>query len=142
MEDLTERIVVAAKGSFGRVPGASARRAAGLPWRGDLDVGDLNRNAWNDWSSDLWFVRPESATRIGHPCPFPEELAARAVRMHSFVGDLVVDPFVGSGTTCVAARRFGRRYYGTDTDPEFVKKAAQRVSGITESLLREPVGDD
>lgn len=141
MEDLTERIVVAAKGCFGRIPSAPARREAGLPWRGDLDVGDLNRASWNDWSSDIWFVRPESAKRIGHPCPFPEGLAERAVRMHSFVGDLVVDPFAGSGTTCVAARRFGRRYYGVDTDADYVAKAVQRVSGVTQSILTEPVGD-
>jgi len=61
--------------------------------------------------------------------------------MHSFVGDLVVDPFVGSGTTCVAARRYGRRFYGVDSDQRYVKRAVQRVSGITPSLLREPTGD-
>jgi len=139
IEDLSERIVMAVKGDFGRVPKVKERRQQGLPFTGDMDVDALQRKNWLSWASDLWFVPPVSATKIGHPCPFPPELAERAIRMYSFRDDLVVDPFAGSGTTCHVAHEFGRRFYGVDLDPKYVALAQQRLSGVTPCLFDSEV---
>jgi DNA modification methylase len=72
----------------------------------------------------------------GHPAPFPEALPNRLIAMytfraapeHGFAGDIVLDPLAGSGTTCVAARRLGRRFLGIDLNPDFCRLAAERVA--------------
>ena len=76
---------------------------------------------------DVWPIPPESATRVGHPAPFPVELPEQLIRLYTFVDDLVLDPFMGSGSALVAAARLGRRYVGYDLDPEYVEIARQRV---------------
>ena len=79
-------------------------------------------------TTDLWEMAPESATRVGHPAPFPVELPERLIHLHTYEGDLVLDPFMGSGTTAVAAVRTGRHYVGYDTDPAYVARAEARVA--------------
>jgi DNA modification methylase len=80
---------------------------------------------------------PDNIPRVqGHPAPFPEALPNRLIAMYSFAavpaqdfpGDIILDPFAGSGTTCVAARRLGRRFVGIDLNPDFCAFAAQRVA--------------
>jgi hypothetical protein len=61
-------------------------------------------------------IGPESAKRVGHPAPFPVALASRVIELYSYVGDVVLDPFCGSGTTCVAAQQLGRRWVGYEVD--------------------------
>ena len=65
---------------------------------------------------DVWEIRPESATRVGHPAPFPVELPARLIQLYTYEDDLVLDPFMGSGTTLVAAAAADRRGAGYDID--------------------------
>ena len=62
---------------------------------------------------DIWSIPPESARRVGHPAPFPVELPEQLIRLYTFENDLVLDPFMGSGSALVAAARLGRRYAGT-----------------------------
>ena len=69
---------------------------------------------------DVWDIAPESAKRVGHPAPFPAELPERLIRLYTYEQDLVVDPFMGSGSALVAAARLGRRYVGYDLDPAYV----------------------
>jgi modification methylase len=76
----------------------------------------------------VWDIRPESAKRVGHPAPFPVELPQRFIELYTFEGDLVLDPFMGSGTTAIAAVRTGRHYIGYETDPTYAEKAEQRIS--------------
>ena len=71
-----------------------------------------------------------------HPAPFPVELPERFIRLYTYVGDVVLDPFLGSGSTAVAAVRTGRRYVGYDTDPEYVAIAEARIDEA-----REPTAD-
>ena len=78
------------------------------------------RTAWSD-------IRGES-TRNGHPAPFPVSLAERLVRLFSFAGDVVLDPFCGTGSTSVAALNTGRSSIGNEIDPSYVKLAIERVS--------------
>jgi site-specific DNA-methyltransferase (adenine-specific) len=71
-----------------------------------------------------------SAKSIGHPAPFPVELPRRLIELYTFTGDLVLDPFIGSGTTAVAAREAGRHYVGYDTSQEYIELAAERLAEL------------
>ena len=79
-------------------------------------------------TSSVWDIPAESARRVGHPAPFPVALARRFVELYSFLDDVVLDPFVGSGTTAVAAVEAGRRYAGYDVDPAYVALAEARIA--------------
>ncbi len=75
----------------------------------------------------VWEMQPESARRVGHPAPFPIELPRRFIELYTYQGDLVLDPFLGSGTTAVAALLTGRHYVGYEIDPRYVEMARQRI---------------
>src|SRR3546814_14858380 len=81
-----------------------------------------------DATLDVWELAPESATRVGHPAPFPVELPQRLIDLYTYRGDVVLDPFMGSGTTAVAAVRTGRHYLGYDTDDAYARAARERRS--------------
>jgi len=68
--------------------------------------------------------------KYGHPAMFPEELAERVIKLFSFRGDVVLDPFNGVGTTCVVANRLGRKYIGIDISEEYCKKAEERLQDV------------
>lgn len=123
LRDLTERIVVASKGRFDRARSASQRERAGLPHRSTVGADDFMA-----LTLDVWSIPPESAKRVGHPAPFPVELPEQLIRLYTFADDLVLDPFMGSGSTLVAAARLGRRYVGYDLDPAYVDIARERVA--------------
>lgn len=78
------------------------------------------------WFRQIWTDLTGASTRH-HPAPFPTELAHRLIRMFSFVGDTVFDPFLGTGTTCVAASRCGRNSIGVEVEPAYVKQAVRRI---------------
>ena len=77
---------------------------------------------------DVWDIRPAHAGRIGHPAPFPEELPARLIQLYTYEDDLVLDPFMGSGTTLVAAAAANRRTVGYDIDSSYVDLATARLA--------------
>jgi len=79
----------------------------------------------------VWEIPTESARRIGHPSPFPLELPKRLIELYSFEGDVVLDPFSGSGTACVAAAMLGRQYVGYDSFSEYCHLASHRISALT-----------
>jgi len=137
LRDITERVVVASKGRFDRAPGIESRKAAGRP-----HLSTLTTEEFLDATLDVWDIRPESARRVRHPAPFPVELPQRLIELYTFRDDLVVDPFLGSGTTAVATVRTGRRFVGYDTDPGYVAIAEARVAEEREhlgSVLSQPV---
>ncbi len=76
----------------------------------------------------VWEIAPESAKRVGHPAPFPVELAKRVIKLYSYANDVVLDPFAGSGTTCVAAQDLDRHYVGYDISEEYCAIAKNRVA--------------
>ncbi|GIU83890.1 MAG: hypothetical protein KatS3mg008_0665 [Acidimicrobiales bacterium] len=123
LRDVTERIVVACKGRFDRAIDPRRRRAAGLPHRSTI-----TKDEFLEATTDLWEIPPASATRIGHPAPFPVELPQRLIELYTFEEDVVLDPFVGSGSTAVAAVRTGRHFVGFDTEAEYLRIAAERVN--------------
>ena len=78
----------------------------------------------------IWEMRPESASKVGHPAPFPIELPTRLINLYSYTGDLILDPFMGSGTTCVAAKRMERDYIGYDTEKKYFDVAQRRLDTL------------
>ncbi len=122
LRDLTERVVIASKGRFDRAVAPRARQSQGLPAEATI-----SRDEFMEATTDVWELPAESATRVGHPAPFPVELPERLIHLYTYRGDLVLDPFMGSGTTAVAALRTGRHFAGYDTDPAYVEAAAARV---------------
>jgi len=123
LRDVSERIVVASKGRFDRAVSAPDRAAAGLPHQGTMTMDEFV-----DATTDVWDLPAESATRVGHPAPFPVELPRRLIELYTYRGDLVLDPFMGSGSTAVAAVRTDRHFVGFDTDPGYVDLAVRRVA--------------
>jgi site-specific DNA-methyltransferase (adenine-specific) len=94
----------------------------------------LNKEEQRAWYQQIWTDIPGASTRDGHPAPFPVELATRLIRMFSFAGDTVLDPFGGTGTTQLAALREGRNSIGVDIDPQYVRMALRRVRAEAELL--------
>lgn len=123
LRDLTERVVIASKEQFGRCGKPTERRDAGLPHRSTI-----TKTEFMEATLDVWNIPPESAKRVGHPAPFPVALPRRVIELYTFEGDLVVDPFAGAGTTGIAAKQTGRRFYGVDLNPEYVDLANTRIS--------------
>ena len=98
LRDLTERVWVATKGRFDRARTAKTLRLEGLPHDATLTAEDFM-----PLTLDVWEIAPESARRVGHPAPFPLELPEKLIALYTYADDLVLDPFMGSGTALVAA---------------------------------------
>ena len=81
-------------------------------------------------TTDVWEIPPESAVKVGHPAPFPVALPQRLIELYTYLGDLVLDPFLGSGTTAVAAASTGRRYVGFDVEADYLELARERLAEI------------
>lgn len=113
LRDVHEYLLVFAKGDYSRP---------------DKGISDISRDEFLESTLSVWEILPESAKRVGHPAPFPVELAERVIRLYSYVGDVVLDPFMGSGTTCVAALRTGRHYVGFDVEPDYCALAEARLA--------------
>jgi len=123
VRDVTERVLVASKGRFDRAVSRKEREERGLPFENTI-----TKEEFFEATLDVWEIRPESARRVGHPAPFPVELPERLLRLYTYRGDVVLDPFLGSGSTAVAAVRNDRRYVGYDTDPEYIALAEVRIA--------------
>ena len=93
-------------------------------------VSSIKTEEFLDATLDVWEIPSESATRVGHPAPFPVALPRRLIELYTYEGDLVLDPYIGSGTTAVAAAETRRHYVGFDTEPDYVQLARQRVDEV------------
>ena len=123
LRDTTERIIIASKGRFNRARSRARRAREGLPHEDSLSTDEFL-----EATLDVWEIHPESALRVGHPAPFPIALPERLINLYTFEGDLVLDPFMGSGTTLVAAARSRRCSVGYDLDPAYVEIARTRLA--------------
>jgi site-specific DNA-methyltransferase (adenine-specific) len=133
LRDITERVVIASKGRFDRALTPVQRLARELP-----STATISREEFMEATTDLWEIPPESATKVGHPAPFPVELPQRLIELYTYEDDVVLDPFMGSGSAAVAAVRTRRHYLGFDTDPEYVAAAERRVARERERLIAPP----
>lgn len=79
------------------------------------------------WTKSVWDFPAVSARQVGHPAPFPEELPRRLIELYTFLDDVVLDPFCGSGTTCLAALKAKRHYIGYEINPEYLRLAKERL---------------
>jgi site-specific DNA-methyltransferase (adenine-specific) len=112
-----EMIAVFYKGAFRRPPTGGRR-------------GDITREEFLAWTLGLWNFAGANPRRVGHPAPFPEELPRRLIKLYSYPGDLVLDPFVGSGTTLVAARKLARRSLGVEINPLYCDLTIRNLESI------------
>ena len=118
LRDVHEYILVFSKGTFSR------KRDT------DPDANQINtitKEQFMEWTKSVWTFNPESAKKIGHPAPFPVELPYRLIQLYTFTGDVILDPFMGSGTTAIAALQSSRCYVGYEVDAKYVKLANERI---------------
>jgi site-specific DNA-methyltransferase (adenine-specific) len=95
------------------------------PTERQRELSRIPKDEFNNWFRQMWTLPGAKAN--GHPAPYPLELAERLVRMFSFVGDTVLDPFLGTGTTSVASARWGRNSIGIEIDPAYCAGALERI---------------
>ena len=103
------------------------------PSNAQRDASRISKDEFGSWFQQIWNIPGESTRH--HPAPFPLELANRLVRMFSFVGDTVLDPFCGSGTTMIAAFRTNRNSIGVEIDPDYCRLAARNLKAQTTNLF-------
>jgi DNA modification methylase len=114
LRDVHEYILIFSKETFRR--------------RGKGKESTIAREDFLEWTKSVWTFPAVSARKIGHPAPFPQELPHRLIQLYTFVGDVVLDPFVGSGTTCLAAAAARRNYVGYDTSQAYLQLARERLT--------------
>jgi site-specific DNA-methyltransferase (adenine-specific) len=117
LRDVHEYILIFSKADFSR---NGVRRQS-----------TMSRDEFLEYTKSIWNFPAESARRVGHPAPFPLELPRRLIQLYSFKDDVVLDPFVGSGTTCLAARLCGRHFVGYEKHPAYVQAAERRLAART-----------
>jgi len=96
---------------------------------------DIAKNEFMEWTNGLWSFSGESKKRVGHPAPFPMELPKRCIKLFSFVGDIVLDPFMGSGTTLISTYQNNRKGVGIEIDKSYCELAKKRL--IKEGKIKE-----
>ncbi|NPV87410.1 MAG: site-specific DNA-methyltransferase [Anaerolineae bacterium] len=115
LRDTHEYILVFSKGSFARKKPPGKENT-------------ITREQFMEWTKSVWTLNPESAKKVGHPAPFPVELPYRLIQLYTYTGDIVLDPFMGSGSTAIAALKAGRKYIGYEVDAGYVKLAEERLA--------------
>jgi site-specific DNA-methyltransferase (adenine-specific) len=91
----------------------------------------ISREEFLQATLSVWRIPTVSAKKVGHPCPFPLEIPRRLINLYSFQGDTILDPFMGSGQTALAALETGRQYIGYELVPEYTRLAHERLSNVT-----------
>ena len=90
----------------------------------------IQKEDFLEWTKSVWQFKAVQARKIGHPAPFPIELPHRCIQLYSYKNDVILDPFAGSGTTCVAAKQDGRHFIGYEISPEYCALAEARLQEI------------
>jgi site-specific DNA-methyltransferase (adenine-specific) len=115
LRDTHEYVLIFSKGSFSRK-------------KPDGKENTITKDQFMEWTKSVWSFNPESARKVGHPAPFPIELPYRLIQLYTYTGDVILDPFMGSGSTAIAALKSGRKYIGYEVDPEFIQLAEERIT--------------
>lgn len=114
LRDTHEYILVFSKGSFER---RKADRQS-----------TMTKEQFMEWTKSVWTMNPESAKKVKHPAPFPVDLPYRLIQLYTFKSDVVLDPFMGSGSTAIAALTSERKFIGYEIDPQYIKIAEERIA--------------
>lgn len=123
LRDIHEYILVFSKGMFTR--------------GGKKGNSTISKDEFLNLTKSVWTFPAEPATKVGHPAPFPVELPYRLIQLYSFEGDVILDPFMGSGQTAIAALKTKRCYVGYDINKEYVKLAERRIKEF-DSVFNAP----
>lgn len=129
LRDVHEYLLIFSKGNY-KLPRKKLEREDGR-----LD--SITKDDFISNTKSIWKFATERASRVNHPAPFPEELPRRCIEMYSFEGDVVLDPFLGSGTTAVVAKKCGRKFVGVDLSEDYCEIAKQRIN---QTSAKEEVG--
>lgn len=126
LRDVHEYILIFSKGSYKRERDKNEK---------ELRRDNISKDEFIEWTKSIWTMNPESAKRIGHPAPFPEELPNRLIKLFSFSNDIVIDPFMGSGTTAIAAIKNNRNFIGYEINKEYINLANKRILDLKEKYF-------
>jgi site-specific DNA-methyltransferase (adenine-specific) len=118
LRDIHEYILVFSKGDYKRVKGKKENT--------------ISKEDFLEWTKSVWNIKAESAKKIKHPAPFPEELPHRLIQLYSFTGDIILDPFMGSGTTALAALKLKRKFVGYEIVTDYIQLAQERIQSYLE----------
>lgn len=121
LRDVHEYILVFSKESFSRKKSSDK-------------ISTITKEEFLEWTKSVWTFPAVSAKSIGHPAPFPEELPYRLIQLYTFKSEVVLDPFCGSGTTCLAALKSGRYYIGYEIEPKYVELAEKRIKSYSQQM--------
>lgn len=121
LRDVHEYILIFSKGNYKRERDKNEK---------ELRRDNISKEEFIEWTKSIWTMNPESAKRIGHPAPFPEELPNRLIKLFSFTNDIVIDPFMGSGTTAIAAIKNNRNFVGYEINEEYINLANSRILNL------------
>lgn len=125
LRDIHEYILVFSKGDFKRSRSKEEKLNK---------IDSISRDQFMEWTKSIWTMNAVSAKKIGHPAPFPEELPYRLIQLYSFESDVILDPFMGSGTTAIAALHSKRNFIGYDISKEYIALARKRIMESTSQL--------
>lgn len=123
LRDVHEYILIFSKGNYKRERDKEEK---------ELRKDNITKEEFIEWTKSVWTMNTESAKRIGHPAPFPEELPNRLIKLFSFTNDIVLDPFMGSGTTAIAAIKNNRNFVGYEINKEYINLANNRIENLKE----------
>lgn len=112
LRDVHEYILIFSKGNMSRKKG----------------INTITRDDFLEWTKSIWTMNTESAKKVKHPAPFPEELPHRLINLYSFQNDIILDPFMGSGTTAIAALKNQRHFVGYEISESYTIIANMRIS--------------
>jgi site-specific DNA-methyltransferase (adenine-specific) len=117
LRDVHEYILVFSKGKFSRS-------------KNENKVSTISDEEFTEYTKSVWNFSPESAKKVGHPAPFPVELPYRCIQLYTYKDEVVLDPFCGVGSTCIAALKTNRKFIGLDISEEYVRIAKNRIMDI------------
>ena len=123
LRDVHEYILIFSKGNYKRERDKEEK---------ELRKDNITKEEFIEWTKSVWTMNTESAKRIGHPAPFPEELPNRLIKLFSFTNDIVIDPFMGSGTTAIAAIKNNRNFVGYEINEKYINLANNRIENLKE----------
>jgi site-specific DNA-methyltransferase (adenine-specific) len=126
LRDIHEYILVFSKGSYRRERAKEEMKEK---------QNTITKEQFMEWTKSIWTMNAESARRIGHPAPFPEELPNRLIQLYSFTNDIILDPFMGSGTTAVVAKKTKRNFIGYDINEDYIKLANNRIKNAIQEAV-------
>lgn len=121
LRDVHEYILIFSKGNYKRERDKEEK---------ELRKDNITKEEFIEWTKSVWTMNTESAKRIGHPAPFPEELPNRLIKLFSFTNDIVLDPFMGSGTTAIASIKNSRSFVGYEINEEYINLANNRILNL------------